>query len=115
MLFLSTFFFLILISSISTDIIKFNVKLSLSAQRIENGWVVTYHVVKMPCGILDLYYLLSQMGWRGGEFVVSICNKEVNVRVVQRQSGNVVEYDVETDVSFDGAHIDTRVKVTDSL
>jgi len=36
----------------------FCVKALLVAQRNSNGWVVTYHVIKLPCGSIDVYYVL---------------------------------------------------------
>jgi len=94
---------------------KFCVRAQLVAQRGAGGWVVTYHVVKLPCGTLDVYYLLSQHGWRGGEVSLSVCNREARGRIYVRRSGDSLHYDVVIDGNFEGASVEQRVKVVDSL
>jgi len=101
---------------ISTDITKFSVKLRLTAQRTDNGWVVTYNVAKLPCGMLDVYQLLSHIEWKEGYATASICNREVGVRIMHQLHGrNTVSYEVEVDADFDDVYVDTRVKIVDTL
>jgi len=115
-LLLPFFFFRTLNPIISTDIPKFSVRASLTAQRTDNGWVVTYNVVKLPCGMLDVYQLLSHIGWREGYATTSVCNREVGVHVTRRlYDGGVISYEVYVELDFGDAYVDTRVKIVDAL
>jgi len=91
------------------------VRAQLIAQRGSNGWVVTYHVIKLPCGSIDVYYLLSQNGWRSGKISLSVCNREVSGYIRMKRGSNVVQYEVEIDGDFEGANVEQRVKMVDDV
>jgi len=90
------------------------VRAQLVAQKSPNGWVVTYHVIKLPCGSIDVYYLLSQVGWREGRVSLSVCNREVSGYIYASRSSDVVHYEVELDGEFEGV-VEQRVKIVDRI